>query len=288
MDLRTGREFRLRVDPLDLDATLGCGQTFRWEREPDGCWRGVVGHDICRVQAHGDGVLVESLTGDARSEEAVSRYLRISDDVAAIQEALSTDEVLSTGISEVRGLRLVKMDEWECLVSYVLATYANIPRIKRMIETLSSSFGQRILRDDHAFPSIDDLEKATVEELVGCGLGYRAQYVRDLCDTMDVNELRRMKRMRYPRLRDCLRELPGVGDKVADCVSLFGFGKLEAFPVDVWIRRALQRLYGVEGSYATLHEFAARKFGAYAGYAQEYLFYNERALSPKGGCVFSE
>jgi N-glycosylase/DNA lyase len=104
---------------------------------------------------------------------------------------------------------------------------------------------------------------------------------------MDDRRIRSMKRMRYEGLRADLLELPGVGNKVADCVSLFGFGRLEAFPIDVWIERAMERLYGVTGSYDRLRHFAAERFGPYAGYAQEYIYHNERIHSRSGDCLFT-
>lgn len=286
--MRATKRFSLRIEPIDLDATLGCGQAFRWTRGHDGSWEGVIGRDVFQLKKSDDGVIVGSLLGGPRSREAASRYLRASDDVVAIQRSLSDDEVLSRGMDRVRGLRLVRMDEWECLISYALATYANIPRIRSMIDSISHEFGERIAGETYAFPSIARLRVASERDLARCGLGYRAGYVRRICESVDTDELRRMKRMRYPDLRDRLKDLPGVGDKVADCVSLFGFGKLEAFPVDVWIRRALWRLYGVKGSYSRLSEFAIESFGEFAGYAQEYLFFNERTLASADGCVFSE
>ena len=288
MALLDSKRFSLRVDPIDLDATLGCGQTFRWLRGSDGSWRGVIGEDILRITASDDEVVAESLRGDPRSEKALADYLRVSDDIAKIQKALGSDKVLSRGFERVRGLRLVKMDEWECLVSYALATYANIPRIMKMIESLSSTFGTEITGQVHAFPSVDELGSASEEDLAECGLGYRAAYVKGICDSVDTRTIAGMGRMRYPELRENLKALPGVGDKVADCVSLFGFGRLEAFPIDVWIQRAVWRLYGVRGSYEKVRRFATDRFGDFAGYAQEYLYFNERSLSPGGGCIFSE
>lgn len=286
--MRAEGELHLRIVPIDLEATLGCGQTFRWERLPDGSWRGIVGRDVVALRESGDGVLVRSASGDRGAGPAIERYLRASDDIPKIHDALEADPIISKGIRRMRGLRLVKMDEWECLVSYALATYANIPRIKKMIDALASSFGERVHGDIFSFPTIQQLDEATVGQLATCGLGYRARYVRGICDAVDENDIELMKQLSTPDLRARLQELPGVGDKVADCVSLFGFGRLEAFPIDVWVRRALQRLYGVDGSYATLARFARERFGEYAGYAQEYLFHNERALMPGGGCAFSD
>lgn len=216
----------------------------------------------------------------------VETYLRAGDNIRDIQSALSKDRLLARGMERLRGLRIVKMDEWECLVSYVLATYANIPRITRMIDAISCRYGDEIACGVHAFPSRPQLSEARENDLRRLGLGYRASYVKELCETVDEGELDRMKSLSYDDLRSELLGLPGVGNKVADCVSLFGFGRLEAFPVDVWIKKALLRLYSREGTYRALREFAQERFGRYAGYAQEYLFYNERAGSKEGTCAF--
>ncbi len=279
--------FRLRIEPIDLDATLGCGQTFRWQRNPDGSWTGVVGRSILRLSASKGGLTVDSTTASPCTKNDLSVYLRTSDDIASIQRSLGRDVVLSKGVSRVSGLRLVKMDEWECLISYVLATYANIPRIKAMIDSVAATFGDGIIDGVHAFPCVSSLRGASTEDLRRCGLGYRAEYVRAICEVLDPRDIDRMKGLSLADLRRELKELPGVGDKVADCVALFGFGRLEAFPIDVWMKRALSRLYGVTGSYAKLSGFARLRFGGFAGYAQEYLFYNERSLATAGGCIFS-
>jgi N-glycosylase/DNA lyase len=218
----------------------------------------------------------------------VRDYLRANDDIARIQRALRKDAIMAMGMGKYRGLRIVKMDEWECLVSYTLATYANIPRIKRMIDTLCSNYGEPLSGGAHAFPTIRRLGEASEKDLERCGLGYRAKYISGLCGSLTPSELNSMTALKYPDLRSRLMELDGVGTKVADCVSLFGFGKLESFPIDVWIERALNRLYHVRGSYTKLSEFASGKFGEYAGYAQEYLYFNERAAAHDNACAFSD
>ena len=234
------------------------------------------------------GLEIRSSSARRRAEADLSVYLRASDDLSMIQADLRADRVLAYGIERVRGLRLVKMDEWECLISYVLATYANIPRISAMIESISMAFGEEISGGAHAFPTVGGLRGASVKELAACGLGYRSNYIHDICHVVSPKEIEAMKRLEFGELREALMELPGVGDKVADCVALFGFGHLEAFPVDVWVRRALARLYGIEGSYGLLQEFARQRFGRFAGYAQEYLYFNERTLASAGRCAFSE
>lgn len=278
---------RIRVEDLELDITLGCGQTFRWSRYGPGAWRGPIGDCVVDLRREGEWVVADSSPKRPDLRERVSRYLRLDDDLDRITAELSEDPVMANGAPALRGLRIVRMGEWECLASYVLATFANIPRITKMIERLAAEFGEDISGGVRSFPSSARLAEASVRELRACGLGYRAEHLARLCEAVDERRLAELGRMPDEDLRDALMELPGVGDKVADCVMLFGFGRLGAFPIDVWVERALGRLYGVDGSYTRLRRFATARFGRNAGYAQEYLFYNERALSGGTGCVFT-
>ena len=280
-------EYTIALSPLDLDLTLDCGQTFRWQRLRDGAWRGLIGEHLVEVRRAGCSIVVRSNSEDASVKTELLTYFRARDDLKEIQKRLAEDDVLSTGLGGFGGFRLVKMPEWECIISYVLATYSNIPRIKNMIESVSRAYGRQVAEGAFSFPDIDSLREASVTDLRSCGLGYRAEYVNAICRRLDDGELRRLSRLSYCDLREDLKSLPGVGDKVADCISLFGFGRLEAFPIDVWVRRALERLYHVTGPYETLRRFGSERFGQLAGYAQEYLFFNERVAAKRGRCVFS-
>ncbi len=281
-------KLELEIAPLNLDQTLGCGQTFRWRRIGDGLWEGPLGNQLVRMAQKGSMLRVEAVPGGEHTGRLVQEHLRASDDIPRIQRKLAKDSVLAPGIKHVKGLRIVKMDEWECLVSFVLATYANIPRITKMIETLSSRYGEEIVDGIKTFPTQARLREVSIAEMAKLGLGYRARYIHSLCRAIDDEGVARLGKLHFSSLREELKELPGVGDKVADCVSLFGFGKLEAFPIDVHIERALERLYRKKGSYSKLRTFASERFGEYAGYAQEYLFYNERLRAPGGACLFSQ
>lgn len=279
----------LHLEHLDLALTLGCGQTFRWRPLADGSWRGPLDNQLITLSKSGSKLGIEAFPGRPDVRRLVSAHLRAEDDILAIQRKLAErDPVLAIGIRKLRGLRIVRMDEWECLISFMLATYANIPRISLMIDTLAKGYGRRITAEIHSFPTLDRMRQASLSDLSRCGLGYRAKYIHSVCQRLTDDDVDRLKGLPYDELRDELKELPGVGDKVADCVALFGFGKLESFPIDVWMERALRRLYGQKGSYRSLAEFAHERFGEYAGYAQEYLYYNERAHAPNGSCLFSE
>ena len=289
MKLNDRIESTIQLDRINLDITLECGQAFRWNRVREGVWEGVLGDYPVELKQSGDTVIIGSVADPESIDAAVRMYLRAQDDMADIRNRLVvSDAMFSACLDEIGGLRLVKMDEWECLISYVLATCSNIPRIRKMIGTLSERYGNRLGECAFSFPSMESLRDASVEDLRRCGLGYRAEYVHAISSSLERRDIDEMGRMSYEDLRAGLKELPGIGDKVADCVSLFGFGRLESFPVDIWVRRSLSRLYGVTGSYERLRRFGMERFGDVAGYAQEYLFYNERTMAGRGRCMFSD
>jgi len=197
-------------------------------------------------------------------------------------------------IQRFYGLRISRQEPWECLISYICATYKNIPAIKNMILNLSKRFGRKISFNGHdfyTFPKPSDLAHASLEEIRKCKLGFRAERVLETSKILDRREfnLEDLRKMDYEKARRELLSLPGVGQKVADCVFLFSLERLEAFPVDVWMKRVVLEFYPsyfgqsfIEKAsskssitlreYKTISSFGREYFGKYAGYAQEYLF----------------
>ena len=281
--------------PFDLDATLCCGQVFRWERRDD-WWLGVVGDQVLRVRQKGD-VLEFSGVNDA----FMKHYFSLDHDIITIAEEIGKDSHIKAALQTYWGLRLVRQPPWECLVSFICATYKSVAAICQMLKKLSAKFGERLSFEDceyYAFPSADRLAAASLKELESCGLGYRASYVLETARTAcsGHHDLVSFGKLPYEQAKKALLSFPGVGLKVADCVLLFSLGKLEAFPVDVWVKRILQRYYIdhfdadfarklaaqralSDSSYARLNAFGRSYFGAYAGYAQEYFYHYERCFS---------
>lgn len=284
--------FQLRV-PFNLNATLCCGQVFLWEPHGD-WWFGVVGDRVLRLRQRG-----ETLEFAGADLQFVNRYFRFDDDLDAIAREIGKDEHVKAALNEFWGLRLIRQEPWECLISYICATYKSVAAIQLMLQKLSARFGERLRFegcDFYRFPTARRLALATLIELETCGLGYRAKYVlnasRMVADrSFDVVELRRMS---YLEGKQVLMGFPGVGAKVADCVLLFSLEKLEAFPVDVWMKRVLLRHYTscldaetvrkftaqkglTDSAYKKLNTFAREYFGKFAGYAQEYLYHYERS-----------
>jgi N-glycosylase/DNA lyase len=283
---------KLDAVPFNLDVTLCCGQVFRWERKGD-WWYGVAADKAFKIrQANAE---LEFVNAD---EKFVTHYFGLEDDLRAIRGKIGRDEHVKKALREFWGLRIVRQDPWECLVSYICATYKSIAAIKQMLLRLSEKFGERTRLDGYdfyTFPTPEKLSKTTESSLATCGLGYRAKYVLETSKKVYESDfdLESLRKMPYEQAKKELRSFSGVGSKVADCVLLFSSGKFEAFPVDVWVKRAILNHYADQFpeefiqkiscnrsfsnvEYERLNEFGRNYFGEYAGYAQEYLYHFER------------
>ncbi len=285
------------INPFDLDHTLKCGQSFRWEKL-SGWWYGVVEGKVVKVRQVGDKLLFQTFP-ETTEANFVEDYFRLDDNLSHILSKINRDEHIGRAIQRFRGLRITRQEPWECLISYICATNKNIPAIKNMVLNLSKQFGRKKMfegRDFYAFPKPSDLADADLKHVKVCKLGFRAERVLETSRIVYNKELdlESLRKMDYRRAKRELLSLPGVGQKVADCVLLFCLDKLEAFPVDVWVKRAILEYYSnhfeksfvkkisrrtplTSGEYETISSFGRKYFGEYAGYAQEYLF----ALSRK-------
>ncbi len=279
--------------PFSLEHTLNCGQLFRWEKLGD-WWYGVVADRVVKIRQVGEKLLFQGFPEEA-NPRFIESYLRLDDDLPSIYFTVSRDEHVRRAIKLFYGLRISRQEPWECLISYICATYKNIPAIKKMICNISQRFGKKISFDGYefyTFPKATDLAQASPKDLRRCGLGFRAERVLETTKILDRGDfsLEALKSMDYRGAKRELLSLPGVGPKVADCVLLFSLEKLEAFPVDVWMKRAATNLYAshfdssfvdrVSGKgsitlkdYEAISCFGREYFGIYAGYAQEYLFH---------------
>lgn len=278
--------------PFDLELTLCCGQAFRWSKI-NGWWYGVIGDKAVKIRQQNEKLQFENAT-----YEEVMRYFGLGDDLPLILTHIAKDEPMKRIIDALRGLRILRQDPWECLISYICATNKNIPAINRMLSNMARKLGVKTSLDGydfHVFPSAEKLAKAGLKTLRECGLGYRATYVHEAAVKIHEEEiqLESLRSKKYEEAKRELMTLPGVGAKVADCVLLFSLEKLEAFPVDVWVKRALIRYYAdhfdrkfiekishkqslSKSEYERLSSFGRNYFGKYAGYAQEYIYHNER------------
>ena len=287
--------------PFSLEHTLTSGQTFRWARRGD-WWSGVVGGGALRVRQEGEFLRCES-GSDSLGPAMVSDYFRLDEDLESVLASISRDGPVMRAVERFYGLRLIRQERWECLASFVLATNANIPRISKMVEAVCTKYGEPFEFEGevrHSFPDPGTLAEAAAPDLRRCGLGYRAPFLKKVASSVARGDLDfdAVASLPYEESRRLLlkelpgeKVLPGVGPKVADCVLLYSFGKDEAFPIDVWVARAVARSYPrmmdaplrarlrrdgkarlSAGDYAALSASLRKHFGRYAGYAQQYLF----------------
>jgi N-glycosylase/DNA lyase len=267
--------------PFSLDRTLSCGQVFRWDREPDGWWHGVVGSRVIRIRQDGP-----SLTFKGAPPAFIRQYFSLDTDLDTVTASFDRDPFIHDAIVRCHGLRIIRQPAWECLISYICATNSNIPMIKKRIAHLAQTFGTPLKFEERtyfAFPGPASLAGSCMSALSGCKLGYRSPYVLETaCDIADEKGwYDSIAKLSYEQARLALMKFQGVGPKAADCILLFAFQKYDAFPVDVWIRRIMREHYlktlsfesALTGwEYDTIRRFAQQYFGTFCGYAQEYLY----------------
>jgi N-glycosylase/DNA lyase len=282
---RPGRSRRaeFRVDNYDLAATLASGQAFRW-RERDGGWNGVVAGRWVRLRAEPGRILAETAAPVA-DWDWLRHYLQLDIALAEILAAFPRDdEALQTAARSCAGLRLLRQEPWECLASFICSSSKRIAQIQQIIALLSRRFGEPLAAPAGeepvwSFPGPGRLAEASEAALRECKLGFRAPHLRGAAQKVAVGEVdpARLPGLSLDQARAELLKLPGVGMKIADCVLLFGCGFPEAFPVDVWVMKALRRHYFPRGvKPARLRRFIRSHFGPQAGYAQQYLFHYTR------------
>ena len=252
------------VKCLDLDLTLDCGQAFRWEKQTDGSWSGVVKGVFLNILKDNDTVILKNTTKE-NFENIWLDYFDFNKDYVEICNTLKKDELLAPTVDEYYGIRILNQDSWEALCSFVISQQNNIKRIKGIINRLCRAYGDEVCDGFYSFPSAERLSKLTVEDFEALGTGYRAKYLERLSKDVASGkiDLEKIKALSLDGARKELLNIFGVGIKVANCALLFGFGFYDAFPVDVWMKRVME--FYPNG--------LPECFNGIGGIAQQYLFH---------------
>jgi len=269
---------------FDLEATLGCGQVFHWVREGAG-WLGAGGAAALYVE-QGEGRIFVP----AGMEEMAGRYLALDHPLAEICATFPDDAAMAEAARFCRGLRIVRQPAWECVATFITSAMKQVAHIAQISHTLRSRYGTRLEwpgRELFAYPTPEALARLSEADLRACALGFRAKNLRGAARMIAEGavDLGQVAQMDDAAARAELCRLPGVGEKVANCALLFGFERVRAFPIDVWIERVLRELYFKRKRKVTtqrLREFSAEYFGPFGGYAQQYLFHHARKTWPRG------
>lgn len=232
------------IDALSIPLTLDCGQAFRWSENSDGIWHGVAFSMAVDIAQKENCIIINGnfTEGD---EKIWADYFDLDRDYATVCEKLKSDGHLRTAIEAYPGIRILRQDTWEALCSFIISQNNNIPRIKGIIERLCVHFGEDLGNGDFTFPSAEKLASLSVDDLSPLRSGFRAKYIIDAAQKVTNGEVD-LKKLSYCDIEEAREELikiKGVGAKVAECTLLYGCGRVDAFPVDVWVRRIMQELY---------------------------------------------
>lgn len=268
---------------FNLYNTLECGQAFRWSRDTDGWYIGVVGNELIRLRQV-DGSVLVSTPVSHMGVQSVVEYFRLDTDHDAMEKEISCiDEHVARAVEFGKGLRIVRQPLWECIVSFIISARNAVPLIKRSVEMLCKRFGSELCEQGHVFhtfPSPEMLAEADLDDIRACKVAYRAEYIKRTAELVASSEvsLDALPHLGTPLAREQLMRLPGVGRKVADCVLLFALNRFGVFPVDVWIQRIMQYFY-FDGKHTKLKDilaYAEANFREHAGYVQEYQYFYSR------------
>lgn len=257
------------VKDLDLEQTLDCGQSFRWKKQDDHSFKGVAYNKSVSMKMQGDTLYIDNAT-EADFLNIWKNYLDLDLDYGRIRKDISKiHPVLKDASKYAPGIRILQQEPYEALCTFIISQNNNIKRIKGIVERLCQSFGEKLPDGEYTFPKAEAIAQLTEEDLAPLRAGFRNKYIIDGAKKVASGEvnLEICKTLPYEEARAELMKIKGVGVKVADCTLLFGMHRIEAFPIDVWMRRAMDKLFP---------NMTAEDFGKYAGIAQQYIFHYSR------------
>lgn len=280
-------ELKLNV-PFNLDITLDCGQTFRWEKN-NGYWKGIVRNTVLFVTQNSNMLKVWSSSKTLLGRNLINgikHYFSLDHDLVTITNHLSgklkffneySRSVSLDAFKESSGLRILRQDPFEMVIQYMISTRNSIPNIKRISDNLSAFFPENRLMINHetfyTFPTLKQLKGLSINDFRSLKLAFRSTWLHELTEKIESEDFFiKLKELSLKEKLDTLMQYKGIGFKVASCVALFGYGELNAFPVDIWVKRIMENLYNITGSTKKIMAFGMQSFSPYAGYYQEMLF----------------
>ena len=271
---------------INVENSINSGQVFLWKKNED-YWYGVNGTNILKIDKKAE---IESF------QNSKVDFFRETDDMTKIIKSISKDKIVKDAVKKFQGMRILRQDPFQCLISFIVSSNSNIPKIKFCLENITKKFGKKVLWEGlefYLFPKPQKLAKASLVDIKSCGVGYRDSFIIQAAKMIASKEIdfQNLKKMNYYTAKEEICKIPGVGNKVADCVMLFSLDKLESVPLDRWIVRILSKYYNdkfeiktktiTPKQYDTLHQKIIEHFGPYAGYSQQFLFKSEREKNQK-------
>ena len=240
---KRGKIIIKNAENFNLQQTFDCGQAFRWQKNDSGVWHGIAGGKYIELHEDGSDIIIEK-TNPEDFTDFWADYFDLNRDYAAIIKEFSADKTLKKAADFASGIRILRQEPWEALCSFIISQNNNIPRIKGIIDRLCQNFGEK-LESSYTFPTAERLAALNPDDLSVIRSGFRAKYIIDAARRVSSGEidLESLKDLSYSEAQSILLKIKGVGPKVADCALLYGCGHIEAFPKDVWIKRALDEFF---------------------------------------------
>lgn len=273
------------VSDFDPKHIFECGQCFRWRAEEDGSYTGVAKGKVVNVSRENDTIYIKNSNLEDFNN-IWKNYFDLETNYAEIKNILKNmDDHLAKATEFGWGIRLLKQDPWEMIISFIISSNNRIPMIQRAIGNLSKKYGTYIGEyngiEYYDFPTPEQLNKATIEDIRACSTGFRDKYIKSTTEAVitDNDDVYNYSNLSTDECRKELMKFNGIGPKVCDCIALFGMQKYDTFPVDVWVKRVMQEFYVDDDmSLPKMRTYAIDKFGDLSGFAQQYLFYYAREL----------
>lgn len=270
------------INNLDLDNTICCGQIFRYEKLEDNSYIVILKDRVVKLKYIDNKLYIDSNNMD-NIENVIREYLDLDRDyISIIENIKKCDDVLGKYLDKSIGLKMIKQDPIECIVSYIISQNNSVRNIKNSLDLISYKFGDKVMfldKEYYLFPSIDKLSKISLEEFRECKVGFRDRYLVDIISDIVENRLN-VNYIFEMNSEDSLRYLMsfrGIGMKVASCILLFAYQKYDVYPIDTWVKKYMDTNYGFEDE-KKIKEFCKEKYGKYSGLAIQYMFNGMRNM----------
>ena len=275
MDIITTNEKKIIIrncDNFNISKTLECGQCFRWDRNLDGSYTGIIENTVINIMQNQESTVEIKFISGGYSKEFIIYYFDLKRDYEKINTSIADLEFIGDSYRYSKGIRILKQSPWEILISFIISQNNNIKRIKGIINNLCRKFGKRIIDEYYSFPSLNELSNISIKDLESLKCGFRDKYIIDAIEKINnkIIVLEDIYDVDTESARQILKLINGVGDKVADCILLYGFSKTDCFPTDIWIKRTLEKFFP---------ENLPNVNKNYLGIIQQYMFYYVRSNS---------
>lgn len=268
---------KIEVKDFDLKSTILSGACFRVIEETDGSFTNILKDRVINIKQINNELIVTSSKKD-NLEEIIKEYFDLNRDYNIInQELINNDKNMIEVISKCKGYKILNQEPFEMCISYIISQNNNVKRISNSINDISNKYGKKVIfnnKEYHLFPTYDDMKNISIEELRNFKVGFRAEYIKDFLDKYET-----LKDINSLNTNDALNELmtiKGIGIKVASCILLFGYKRLDTFPIDTWVKKSISELYNIKNDQKTIEKFAKNTYKEYSGLAIQYLFHSKR------------